>query len=590
VALLAGLVAVTVGAAEVRPPVPDAARVSLTFANGKSFVLGDIIEATFTLSNAGPNSFIYETGGDYRGTGFPTRYQFTVRDETGTALPAETWMNMGGLGGPRELKPGQKHDKLLRLQNYVRVTRPGVFTVRVVHDFGWNGTNEKPLPVAEAIITVTLPTPEQASKRVHAIAAVDDGPKENELGAYWQKTEFRYLNHPVFLPALEESAAGGEVNAMEGLQRIESKDATRALMRLLEGEDTNIVHAAVLFLSRRMPLRTAGGHPRTPGWFATPEEAAANASLWVPEAARPLRASAGKLLHSGNVRYMSTGAFVIESIGTSDDADAVLHALGATLKDWKIRSNPEDNVLNAPGAGDAILSALEGLRERGYRAPKAGGIEVIMASLLELGDPGIPRRDGWEQLLEAFFAQNPPMLREAAVRALPKPPTGTWEKLLREALDDRDRGVMRQACVAAGESKNPVFADPLANIVRTERHEWVVRSASEALTRIGAHWAATDAWIERLADEKLYYQGLEFLVGKLEHPKSCGSGGRTDLPREGRVTMREKWQQFFSDQERRAQVRSGKLVLVSEDQARDLLGGVYHLTIDGGGTWPGEKK
>src|SRR6185503_10413602 len=101
-----------------------------------------------------------------------------------------------------------------------------------------------------------------------------------------------------------------------------------------------------------------------------------------------------------------------------------------------------------------------------------------------------------------------------------KPPSGKWEKLLMEALDDRDRGVMRQACIVAGESHNSAFAEPLANIVRTERNEWVVRAASDALTQIGAHWAATDAWIERLADEKLYFLGLGFLAGKLDHPKS----------------------------------------------------------------------
>jgi hypothetical protein len=232
---------------------------------------------------------------------------------------------------------------------------------------------------------------------------------------------------------------------------------------------------------------------------------------------------------------------------------------------------------------------LEGLRERGYRVPRAGGIEVILAGFLELADPTIPRREGWEQTLEAFFTQNPPMLREAAVRALPKPVTGKWEKLLQEALNDRDRGVMRQACMAAGESKNAVFTEPLANIVRTERNEWVVRSASEALTKIGAHWAATDAWIERLVDEKLYYPGLEFLVGKLEHPKSFGYGGRTDLSREGRVAMREKWQRFFSDTERRARVQSGQAVVVTEEQARGLFSGVYYLTVEGGGNWPGEK-
>jgi hypothetical protein len=201
----------------------------------------------------------------------------------------------------------------------------------------------------------------------------------------------------------------------------------------------------------------------------------------------------------------------------------------------------------------------------------------------------VPRSEGWEQSLEAFFTQNPPMLREAAVRALPKPPTGKWEKLLMDALNDADRGVMRTACSVAGESKNQIFVEPLANIVRTERHEWVVREASQALSNLGAHWAATDAWIERLADEKMYSEGLRFLAEELEHPKSNGSSGRTDMAREFRIAMRARWQTFFADPARRALVEAGKPVPVSAAQARDLFRGAFSYSTEGGKSWPPEQ-
>ena len=42
-----------------------------------------------------------------------------------------------------------------------------------------------------------------------------------------------------------------------------------------------------------------------------------------------------------------------------------------------------------------------------------------------------------------------------------------------------------------------------------------------------------------LADEKLHHEGLRFLADKLEHPKSSGSGGRTDTPRETRIATLE---------------------------------------------------
>ncbi len=589
-AILAGLLLPASGAFPNPIPVPEGAHVALTFTNGmnfvlgdliemtkgKDFVLGDVIEMTFTLSNKGASTFEYVTGGDHRGTGFPTRYQFTVVDENGTALSKETRMDMGGMIIPQELKPGEQHLQRLRLQNYVRVDRPGVFTVHVVHDFGWKATRDNPLPVAEAKITIAVPTTEQAEKRVKAIASNYDPLKDNELGPYWSKTDFRYLSHPVYIPALEKQAAVGVVQATEGIQRIPTTNATLALVRLLDSEKTNVVHAAASFLHRRMP-------PRGPYTL----EQVAYTNFWLPEAAEPLRIAAGKLLRSTNVSHVRTGAVIIKDLGASEDGALVLEALAPALREWQLREKPEDN-LNSPGAGDPLIAALASLRERGYRAPKNGGLNVILARFLELADTNIVRGNGWEQTLEAFFTQNPPMLREAAVRALPRPPTGKWEKLLLEALSDRDRGVMRQACRTAGESQNAIFTEPLVNIVRTERHEWVVREAGEALTKIGAHWAAADAWLERLADEKLSYDALQFLAKTLERPKSVAGGGK-GLSREDRVAMRVKWQHFFSDPERRVLVQSGKPVPVSEDQARDLLSGAFHFSLEDGGRWPALK-
>lgn len=579
------------GAAGQSRSVPEGVRVVLSFSGGTNFVLGDVIELTFTLSNTGARAFQYDTGGDHRGTGFPTRFKFMVVDENGVALPRETWVGGGslsGLIGPRELKPGEEYRQPLRLQDYVRVSRPGVFTVRVVHDFGWQAGPTGPLPAAEGIIAIALPTPEQAEKRVRAMMANAELAKGDALGVYWTQNHFRYLSHPVFLPALERCAAEGNEQATEGIQRIESKEATLALMRLLDNKMTNVVHAAAFFLSRRMPPRVVDGYPRRLVWYGTPEELAADSALWMPAAAEALRAAARRLLRSGAVNYVSTGAFIIEAIGKEEDGAVILDALAGTLKEWKVRANPGDNILNAPGAGDALIMALAGLRERGYRAPKDGGINVVLARFLELADPSIPRSGGWEHLLEGFFGQNPPMLREAAVRALPRPPVGKWEKLLMDALDDADRGVMLAACTMAAESKNQVFAEPLGNIVRTERNEWVVREASHALTRLGAQWVATDAWIERLGDEKMHYEALRFLAQELEHPKSNGSSGRNS-GREARMAMRAKWQRFFADPERRALVQAGKPVPVSESQARDLFSGAFSYLIEGAKRWPPEQ-
>lgn len=567
------------------PPVPDGARVTLSCEHGQDFILGDLIELTFSLKNTGAESFRFDTGGDYRGTGFPTRYKFTVVDDQGTVLPAESWVGMGGLSGSQELKPGDEYRQLLRLQNYVRLNRAGVFSVRVMHDFGWNATPDKPLPVADAKIKVTMPSAEQARQRVQAVAAAQTPLKENELGRPWHMTDFRFLNDVTFLPALENAAAAGQISALEGINRIESPSTMPALMRLLDSENLDVVNAAALFASRRIPPQVIDGHLRRCGWQSSFAEPDVYSAFWLAEAADPLRKAARKLLRSGKVAFVRTGAAIIEFIGQPDDGAVVLESLGSLMNDWTIRAHPEDNILDAPGAGDALYAALRGLRDRGYRAP-AGGTNAILAQFLELADPKVPRRAGWEQTLAAYFDQNPPMLREAAVRALPKPVAGQWEKLLTKALNDEDRGVMYRACEVAGDSGNPVFTEALTNIVRTEQQFFLVVAAGDALTKLGAHWAATEAWIERLAEEKLSFQGLTFLVTKLEHPKTNNGMSGQMASREVRVAIRAKWQLFFSDPDRRALVQAGKPVPVTEAQARDLLGSMLRLELGGGKGWP----
>jgi len=198
---------------------------------------------------------------------------------------------------------------------------------------------------------------------------------------------------------------------------------------------------------------------------------------------------------------------------------AVLEALAGTLREWKVRANPEDNILNAPGAGTRSSTRWRACAS-GIPRPTAGGVNVILARFLELGDPSVPRGDGWEQLLEAFFGQNPPC--SARPPYAPCPDAGGPVGEIAHGRIERCRpGVMRTACTVAGESKNQIFAEPLGTSYGRSARVGRARSQPGA-DQTGAHWVATEAWIERLGDEKLHGEGLRFLAEKLEHPESTG--------------------------------------------------------------------
>lgn len=267
------------------------------------------------------------------------------------------------------------------------------------------------------------------------------------------ETPYRYVAHPVYLNGLEELAASGRLEAFEGIDRIQTLDGTRSLTRLLSSENMDVVHASALFLIRRMPVRTVDGVPRAWRWWPTPEERAPYEALWLEDARAPLLEAGRKLVRSAEVEHVQTGAFVIESLGTPEDAALVIEALATTMRGLRNREGADADIIGT-GAADGLIAALAGLRERGYRAPRSGGIGVVLAQLLEWAEPGAERRPGWEDMLEAFIAQQPHLLRQAALRALPTPTAGSrWERVLLAALDDRDLGVLndRMALVQAGQ-------------------------------------------------------------------------------------------------------------------------------------------
>ena len=59
-------------------------------------------------------------------------------DANGVAVPeADPAMCMGGMGGFPTLKPGEEWRQTLRPLNYLRLTKPGKYTIRITHDLGW---------------------------------------------------------------------------------------------------------------------------------------------------------------------------------------------------------------------------------------------------------------------------------------------------------------------------------------------------------------------------------------------------------------------------------------------------------------------
>lgn len=543
----------TASAREAAAPVPSAANVSLHFSAGR-FRIGDNIQMIFRLENTGEEPFSYNYGADYRGTGFPLRCKVVVKNSHGKTMPdlAQNAVHMGGMSQTPKLKPGEAFDQALPLFGYVAIDEPDVYTISVTHDFGWTETDRQKFPVATASIAIMAPTLVQAKARVDELLRVpaevpDD---KTRYARYGIDAQLRRLRHPVFLSPLTQQANSGNAAAMEGIASIESVAATEQIVKLLGHESAAVASAAADALFPRIPPRMVNGHQLALRGYPKRKPDDLPGKTWDPRFVDSVHAQARRFLESKDALLVGRGASLMTVFGNEEDMSLIAEALLNELGYAAPRTLPQDNILDEPGNIKPLLSAVDALRERGFRTEVKGNVADLVIYFRQLADPAVPRPpvEEWQQSLQAFISQNPATLRENAVRALPLPVTEEWRPYLLKALEDEDKGVIRVACEMAGKSGDSGFIKPLAQIVEVERHAWVLRAASNAAWTLGARIEIWEAWAERLIDKETAdeaFQSLKYVIQEVDSQEVTGSGSSMNLAREDLFELRARWRNFL---------------------------------------------
>ena len=222
-------------------PVPDGAKVTLRTDRNEYF-LGEDVTLVFILENTGNEPFSAEFGGDYRGSSRSLRFIVTATDEAGQLAedPDRSKMCLGGLMGPREIKPGTNYTQSLPLMRYCRVGKPGRYTIRAAHDFGWKEDGERKRPVGETTLTFREPTPDEAAAVVDALLNTD-------------AADFTLLTHPVYFTPLLRHAKTGNHRALLGVGCMATREATEALIAFTASDNPEIALAATQLVLMRLP-------------------------------------------------------------------------------------------------------------------------------------------------------------------------------------------------------------------------------------------------------------------------------------------------------------------------------------------------
>jgi len=549
-------------------PVPDGAKVTLE-SERTNYFLGENILIHFVLENTSTEPFTANFGGDYRGSSRSLRFIVSAVDENGQLVedPDPNPMCLGGLGGPQQIKPGEKYIYSLPLMRYRKLINPGRYTITVHHDFGWKEADNRKLPFGETTLNLQMPDATQAE----AVVSIMEKLPTNSGTVMGRRadlySDFSCLCHPIYLDSLVRRARAGNLRALAGIGGMANTNATAALIELAGDSDPKLALNAALTLNNRLPDPEFKQELPGRGTFrfdALESRRRLSAQAWDDHFAQSVRSLAVKFLRLKETQEIGCGAFMIQATGNASQAPEVITALDRVLDPLVTpRHDAKDDILGFPQPIPELLRAMDVLHKRGFTLDSgalSGNAQIMLWFHWLENEPG-PRPARWLECAKAFGDGNHYPLNETVVRSIPELFLDDCVPLVERAMANRDFGVCRSACEIAGKTRRKEFIKPLLAIAATEPHEWLLRSAGNALQSLNAGYDALEVWAERLVDEAVYPIALDKLQVVIEDLPGSYSG-RTDLSREERLELRRQWKTFLATHE--SELRIGKKYKLKE--------------------------
>lgn len=540
-------------------PVPKNAHVGLQL-DKQQYFLGEDIPIHFFVENRGRTSFSISLGGDYRCASRHLRFSVTAIDAQGRTAPDPdpSGFGLGGIGYSDNVKPGEKHTEDLPLLRYCRFEKAGVYRLRVAHDFGWMPSESRPLPTAEATITLVEPNVEQARKIVEEMFHRLKENKDQETVF----NDFAELAYPVYLPILTLYAARGDEHALRGLGSIPTPEATAALIRLLDSNDDAFALSVAQTLNLRLPDPQWEGKLGLRNAFENTGEAHRRwlcERSWRAEFAPAARKAARELLLvRPDTESLECGAFTLECLGEKDDLPALARAL-----DWAAaRANKlplEEHAYPRPrGACQELMRAARMMSLRGARPPvppRTSGEMILFATAIGAGERFRP--DDWKAIYERLLRSDLSYVREVGLRNLPLPPPPALLPLVPALFADKNVDVAIAACELTEKWKDPGLREPVLGVLRTAREQWLFHAANNAAYKLGLRMESVRVLVLRLDEEGMAAACLGQLVGSLLSDLSTYSSpmpGQLDVAA-GRA-CKAVWLRFLREHDH--ELREGK--------------------------------
>lgn len=132
-----------------------------------NLVLGQPLQAIFTVENLGPTNFTFLFGCDYRSTGRHNNFIITATNSAGVEMPDPVTSRSqigGGLGSELNLKTGEGFTNIIDLSKFRVINKPGVYTFNCSYGLGGNDEDNHrqydPIAHSTFVLTILERTPE----------------------------------------------------------------------------------------------------------------------------------------------------------------------------------------------------------------------------------------------------------------------------------------------------------------------------------------------------------------------------------------------------------------------------------------------
>jgi hypothetical protein len=542
------------------------------------YFLGENVLIDYRLENAGPGPLRYEKGGFFPGLRRNDGYQVTALPVDGAGKPigppAETFADPEeSREGPLaswKLAPGEAYVQTLYLPRYVRLEKPGRYSIRIANVDRLNPKTR--FSAGETVITLKEPTPTDARTIYQRMKKL---PRQPVAGigenSKVEIADFQALLAPVYVPVLREHAMEGDRDALDGLGKM---CTARANAALIEAVDRAAAKDELDFALAAYHQASGLPNPRFyPGFYPagfkadSPDCIAGRAlveRVWRPEFVDPLRRLAARLARDPKPVGLAEIEEICADVGTPNDMPNVMLGYTKAIElTWTMP--PETHQYPRPrGVAYGYPIAVRMLLKRGAKVPtdpKTPG--ETGAYLVALRWQNDFRPADWAEQLVRWLDHPIPYVRELVLEWVPEPvPPAVLDRLPR-LLAGNSGDLQIAACRLAQKHPREAFRDPLLKILRQGRaskaeyllEEYLLNAAVDAARANGiTRDQLAEIWPSRIDPSDLGVAGMRRLLHTaIDYDGAEGSPGGLSPKDTAAATTR--WKRFID--EHRKELREG---------------------------------